>query len=59
MVARRQMTPQQMTIFTDAQAAIGTMALEEPNPGQIYSLRARKHIWVLWKARPNIVIEIR
>jgi len=32
MVQRRQTTPEQVTIFTDAQAAIRRMALEEPGP---------------------------
>jgi len=35
------------------------MASEEPGPGQKYALQARKHVAVLKKARPNIVIEIR
>ena len=56
--SRRQMTPERVTIFTDAQAAIRRMASEEPGPGQKYALQAREHIAVLRRARPNI-IEIR
>jgi hypothetical protein len=32
---------------------------EEPGPGQVYAIQARKHIATLRKARPNIVIDIR
>jgi len=35
------------------------MASEEPGPGQMYALQARKHIAVLRRARPDITIEIR
>jgi len=35
------------------------MAWEEPGPGRKYALQARKHIAVLRKARPDIIIEIR
>jgi len=57
--SRRQTTPERVTIFTDAQAAIRRMASEEPGPGQMYALQARKHIVVLRRARPDITIEIR
>ena len=45
--ARRQTTPERVTIFTDAQAAIRRMASEEPGPGQQYALQARNHIATL------------
>ena len=57
--ASRQTTPEQVTIFTDAQAAIRIMASDEPGPGQVYALQARKHIATLRRARPNITIGIR
>ena len=57
--SRRQTTPDQITIFTDAQAAIGRMASEEPGRGQQYALQASKHITALQRARPGIIIEIR
>jgi len=52
-------TPDRVTIFTDAQAAIRRMASEEPGPGQQYAIQARKHIAVLRRARPGVTIEIR
>ena len=57
--SRRRTTPERVTIFTDAQAAIGRMASDAPGPGQQYALQARKHIATLRRARPGIVIEIR
>jgi len=57
--ARRNTTPERVTIFSDAQAAIKRMASDEPGPGQQYALQARKHIATLRKARPGITIEIR
>jgi hypothetical protein len=42
--ARRQTTPEWVTIFTDAQAAIRLMASEEPGPGQLYAILARRPI---------------
>jgi len=45
--------------LSDAQAAIRRMASEEPGPGQQHALQARKHIAMLRKARPGIIIEIR
>jgi len=57
--SRRNTTPERVTIFTDAQAAIRQMASDEPGPGQQYALQARKHIAALRRARPGIVIEIR
>jgi len=56
--SRRRTTPERVTIFTDAQAAIRRMASEEPGPGQQYALQARKHIVTLRRARPGITIEI-
>ena len=57
--SRRNTTPERVTIFTDAQAAVRRMATDEPGPGQIYALRARKHIAALRRTRPGIIIEIR
>jgi hypothetical protein len=45
--ARRQTTPERVTIFTDAQAAIKRMASEELAPGQEYAVQASKNIAVL------------
>jgi len=56
---RRPITPERVTIFTDAQAAIRRMASDEPGPGQQYALQARKHIAALRRAKPCISIEIR
>jgi len=50
--SRRYMTPERVTIFTDAQAAIRRMASDEPGPGQQYALQARKHIATLRQAPP-------
>ena len=52
-------TSRRFTIFSDAQAAIGRMASDEPGPGQRFALQARKHIASLRKSRPDITIEIR
>jgi len=57
--SRRNTTPERVTIFTDAQAAIRRMASDEPGPSQTYALQARKHVAALRKARPGIIIEIR
>jgi ribonuclease HI len=57
--ARRQTTPERVTNFTDAQAAIRRMASEVPGPGQMYVLQVRRHIATLRRARPDIIIEIR
>jgi len=57
--ARRDSTPERVTIFSDAQAAIKRMASDEAGPGQQYALRARVHIAALRKAQPGITIEIR
>jgi len=57
--AKRQVAPERVTIFTDAQAAIRRMISEEPGPGQKYAIQARRHIATLRRARPEIVIEIR
>jgi ribonuclease HI len=56
---RRPTTPERVTIFTDAHAAISRMASEEPGPGQKYAIHARMHIATLRRARPDIIIEIR
>ena len=48
-----------VTIFTDAQAAIGRMTSDEPGPGQKYALEARKHIAALRAKEPGVKIEIR
>jgi len=56
--ARRNTTPERVTIFSDAQAAIKRMASDELGPGKQYALQARKHIATLRKARPGITIEI-
>jgi ribonuclease HI len=54
----RQTVPSQVTIFTDAQAAIRQMVSEGPGPGQKYAILARQHIATLRRARPDITIEI-
>jgi len=59
LAAQRSTTPERVTIFSDAQAAIQRMASDEPGPGQQYALQARKHITTLRRARKDIVIEIR
>jgi len=56
---RREMAPERAPIFTDAQVAIKRMASEEPGPGQMYALQARKHIAALRRVRPDITAEIR
>jgi ribonuclease HI len=57
--AGRQTTPERVTVFTDAQAAIKRIASEEPGPGQMYVIQARKYIATLRRARPDITIKIR
>jgi hypothetical protein len=57
--AWRQTTPERGHDLTDAQAAIKRMASEEPGPGQMYAIQARKHIAALRRARPGIIIENR
>jgi len=57
--SRRHTTPDRITIFTDAQAAIRRKASDDPGPGQKYALEARKHIATLRRAVPGISIEIR
>jgi len=57
--SRRNTTPERITIFTDAQAAIRRMATDEPWPGQNHALEARRHIATLRRARPGITIKIR
>jgi len=44
--SRRNTTPERVTVFTGAQAAIRRMASDEPGPGQQYTLQAQKHIAV-------------
>jgi hypothetical protein len=48
---RRQTTLERVTIFTDAQATVKRMSSEEPGPGQLYAIQARKHIAMLRRAR--------
>jgi len=57
--SRRPSTPERVTDFTDAQAAIRRMASEVPGPGQQYALQARMHIATLRRARPGIATETR
>jgi ribonuclease HI len=59
LAAQRSTTPERVTIFSDAQAAIRRIASDEPSPGQQYALQARKHITTLRRARKGIAIEIR
>jgi ribonuclease HI len=56
--AQRQTTPERVTIFTDAQAAIRRISTEDPGPGQMYAIQARRHIATLRRARLGIIIEI-
>jgi len=56
---QRSVASEQVTIFSDVQAATRRMALDEPGPGELYALQARKHITRLRRARPGIVVEIR
>ena len=55
--SRRQTIPDRVTIFTDAQAAIKRMILEEPGHRQTHALQARKHIAAL--RRPDVTTETR
>jgi hypothetical protein len=57
--ARRQTTPECITVFIDAHAALRRMASEDPGPGQMYAIQDRRHIPNLRRARPDIVIDIR
>ena len=59
LASQRNRTPERVTIFSDAQAAIRWMASDEPGPGQQYALQAQKHIATLRQSRPGIVIEVR
>jgi hypothetical protein len=54
--AKCQTTPERISIFTDAQAAVKRMVSEDP---QMYAIQARRHIEALRRARPGITIEIR
>jgi len=56
LASQRNTTPERVTIFSDAQAAIRRMASDEPGPGQQYALQARKHIAALRRSRPGIVM---
>jgi len=58
LAALRNTTPEQVTIFSNVQAAIRRMASDEPGPGQQYAIQVRKHIAALRRARPGITIEI-
>jgi len=55
--SKRNSIPERVTIFSDAQAAIGRMASDGPGPGQQYALQARKHIAALRRARPGIIMK--
>ena len=57
--SRRNTTPERVTIFTDAQAAIRRMASDDPGPGQKYALQARRHIATLRRSNPGITVENR
>jgi ribonuclease HI len=57
--SRRNPTPERITIFTDARAAIRRMASDEPGPGQKYAIEARRHIAALRRGAPDVTIEIR
>jgi len=59
LAARRRTTPEAVTIFTDAQAAIGRLVADEPGPGQKSTVMARKWIAVLRAVRPEMRMEIR
>ena len=48
-----------VTIFTDAQAAITRMASDEPGPGQVYAIAARKHLSTLRRLQPGVKVGIR
>jgi len=54
----REAVSERVTIFTDARAAIGRIASEEPGPGQMCALKARKHTAVLRRAQLDITTEI-
>jgi ribonuclease HI len=56
---RRQAAPERVTMFNDTQAAIRRIPLDEPGPGQKYTIQTRRHIAALRKVRPSITIEIR
>jgi hypothetical protein len=55
--ARRQTTPERVTVFTDAHAAIRRMAFEGPGPGKTYAIQARRHTATLRRARLGVIIE--
>jgi len=46
-------------IFTDVQAAVTRMTHDEPAPGQIYALQARKAIAALHEREPSVETETR
>ena len=48
-----------LSIFTDAQAAIWRMASHDPGPGQKYAIAVRRHIAELRRTEPDIKPEIR
>jgi len=49
--AQRNTTPERVTIFSDAQAAIRRMASDEPGAGQKYAIQARRRIAALRRVR--------
>jgi len=59
LASRRNMIPERVTIFSDAQAAIRRMASDETGAGQQHATQVRKHIAALRRAWPGITIEIR
>ena len=48
-----------VTTFTDAQVAITRLTSDEPGPGQMHPIAARKHLSNLRRREPEINVEIR
>ena len=59
LAAQRKSTPERVTIFSDAQAAIRRMGSDEPGRGQQYAILGQKQIATLRRARAGITTEIR
>ena len=57
--ARRQTAPEEVTIFTDSQAAMARIASDEPGPAQQQALRAREWVAKLRQRNRNVKVEIR
>jgi ribonuclease HI len=51
-------TPDTVTYFTDAQAAMKRLTSEDPGPGQMHAFQARSPITTLRRARPDSIIEM-